>query len=55
MTSPTRRPRAFTKELVLDDREVGARLVDLAQGEGVLIWHELVLPEDGCSTVKPSD
>jgi len=28
---------AFTKELVLDDREVGAREVDLAQREGVFV------------------
>jgi hypothetical protein len=32
-------------EVVRDHGEVGAREVDLAQGEGVLVWHELVLPE----------
>ena len=40
MTSPTRRPRLSRRSCVLDDREVGAGLIDPAQGEGVFVWYD---------------
>src|SRR5205809_361570 len=33
-------------QLAFDDREVGARLIGLAQREGI-VWHALGMPEDG--------
>jgi hypothetical protein len=32
--------------------EVGAREVDLAQGEWVLVWHADGMPEEDCQIVK---
>jgi hypothetical protein len=33
--------------VVFDRGEVGAREADLAQREGVLVWHAHIGPEDG--------
>jgi hypothetical protein len=34
-----REPRIDRLEIVLDDGEVGAGLIDLAESEGVFVWH----------------
>ena len=57
--APDRAPRRHPRELqlheleiVLDRVKVAAGLIDLAQGEGDLVWHADVVPEDGCATVN---
>jgi hypothetical protein len=37
-----------------DRSEVGSRLIGLAQGERVFVWHAHVMPEDGCSAPPAS-
>ena len=42
-----REPAHYEFQIAFNGSEVGSRLIDLAQRQGVIVWHILVLPEDG--------